>query len=332
MTVKVGANGRVEVEPAILEELRTYSAEASALAAGRPALHTMPPAEMRRRVEAGEYSPAGARAQLPQARTMTVPGRGGDIGLRILAPENAAPTGVYLFLHGGGLVLGRAHDQDAQLWSLVEATGMCAVSVDYRLAPEHPYPAGPDDCEDAALWLLDGGAERLSAPPVATIGGDSAGAHLAVVTLARLRDRHGVTGAFRAANLIYGWFDLEPTPSVRHSGAESLTVMIWLAEQYLTGHDAQARRDPDVSPLHADLRGLPPALFTVGDADHLLDDTLFMEARWRFAGNASRLLIWPEAPHGFNVYPVEMARLAQAEQHEFLRDAITATATAPGAG
>jgi acetyl esterase len=320
----VDSSGRIEVEAAVLDELRAHRAKVAAMTAGRPAPHTLPTEEVRRRVRSGAYPALVERVRLPRARDITVPGRDGDIGLRVLAPEGAAPTGVYLFMHGGGFVFGGADAQDPVLGSLVESTGMCAVSVDYRLALEHPYPAGPDDCEDAALWLLDGGADRLGAPPSLTIGGDSAGAHLAVVTLLRLRDRHGVTGAFRAANLIYGWFDIEPTPSVRHAGDDMVAAMSWLADRFLPDHDARARRDPDISPLYADLRGLPPALFTVGDVDHLLDDTLFMEARWRIAGPATRLLVWPEAPHAFNAYPVELARRAQAEQHAFLAAAVRA--------
>ncbi len=322
MAVQVGANGRVQVEAAVLEEMRAHCADVATAEEAGPALHSIPPEETRRRIRAGEYSPSGGPVLLPQARQMAIPGRGGSIGLRVLAPENVAPTGIYLFLHGGGLVFGGAEYQDPQLWSLVQATGMCAVSVDYRLAPEHPYPDGPDDCEDVALWLLDGGAERLGAPALLTIGGDSAGAHLAAVTLLRLRDRHGLTGVFRAANLIYGWFDMEPTPSVCRASSETIAAMTWLADQFVPGRDARARRDPDISPLYADLRSMPPALFTVGDLDHVLDDTLFMEARWRVAGNETRLCLWPETPHGFNTYPVEMARLAQAEQHAFLSGAL----------
>ncbi len=328
MTAWCGTNGRVEVEAEVLEELRAYLAERNALRVGMPGLHTIPVAETRRRLQAGAYSPSGRPVLLPQARTLTIPGRAGDITVRVLAPKDAAPTGVYLSLHGGGFAFGTAADQDLLLWSLVEATGMCAVSVEYRLAPEHPYPAGIEDCEDAALWLLDDGTEALSAGGVLTIGGDSAGANLAVTTLLRLRDRHGITGAFHAANLIYGWFDMEPTPSVRHAGSDTLTDMIWLTDQYAPEHDTKARHDPDISPLYADLRDLPPALFTIGDTDHLLDDTLFMEARWRTAGNPTRLHLWPETPHGFNGYPIEMARLARAEQHAFLREALKPSPTA----
>ena len=86
--------------------------------------------------------------------------------------------GAYLHIHGGGWALSAANLQDPLLAELADATGLCAVSVDYRLAPEHPYPAALDDCEDAALWLLRDGLRELGLPEVVTIGGDSAGGHL----------------------------------------------------------------------------------------------------------------------------------------------------------
>jgi acetyl esterase/lipase len=94
--------------------------------------------------------------------------------------------------------------------------------------------------------------------------------------------------------------------------------MDWFAENFLSGLTKDERQAPDISPLYADLRGLPPALFTCGTADPLLDDTLFMEARWRAAGNEATLTIWPEAPHAFVAFPIEVARRSLAEQHAFL--------------
>jgi acetyl esterase len=219
---------------------------------------------------------------LPQAREIVVPTRAGETRVRVLAPEGEA-TGVYVHIHGGGWVLGCCDEQDDRLWDLVEATGLCAVSVDYRRAPEDPYPAGPDDCEDAALWLLERGLRELGVPDRIAIGGESSGAHLAVTTLLRLRDRHGIKDAFRAANLGFGVYDLSLTPSSRSWGERSLIlttpVMHWFGRCFAGDRDLEELRAPDLSPLYADLSDLPPALFTVGDQDPLLDDSLFMAAR-----------------------------------------------------
>jgi acetyl esterase len=151
--------------------------------------------------------------------------------------------------------------------------------LEYRLAPEDPYPAGPDDCEDAAAWLVKNAKQEFGADAL-TIGGESAGGHLAAVTVLRMRDNHGYTG-FRGANLVYGAFDLSMTPSQRAFGNTRLVLRTIDMQQFYNAFlpVQTERRVPDISPLYADLSGLCPALFTVGTRDALLDDTLFMHAR-----------------------------------------------------
>jgi acetyl esterase len=145
-----------------------------------------------------------------RARTMTITGKDGNqISLRVIAP--AQPRGVYLHLHGGGWVLGGADMQDPMLERIADNTGQAIVAVEYRLTPEHPYPAGPDDCETAAAWLVQNAKKEFGTDAL-TIGGESAGGHLTAVTILRMRDRHGYTG-FRGANIVYGAFDLSLTPS-----------------------------------------------------------------------------------------------------------------------
>jgi acetyl esterase len=301
-------------EPEMLAETRSFNAALEALLATQPPVHTLPPEVTRqaRRDGRGIFPPL---VFLDHARTLSIPGRGGEIALRILEPES--PRGAYLHVHGGGWTLGSADGQDLLLWEIAQATGLTAISVDYRLAPEHPFPAGPDDCEDAALWLLGNHSGRLA------IGGESAGAQLAVLTLLRLRDLHGVSPrAFAAANLVFGAFDLTGTPSRRLWGDRELVLsspmMDWFADCFLPGMPDEERRAPSVSPLYADLRDLPPALFSCGTSDPLLDDTLFMEARWRNAGNATTLSLWPEGIHAFTAFPIEIGRRSRAEQAAFL--------------
>jgi acetyl esterase len=300
----------------VLEETRAVNAELERFLATQPPIHTLP-AEAVRRARRAERGPFPAPLYLPQARWETISG-GGDLRVRVLDPAGEA-AGTYLHLHGGGWTLGAADMQDLLLWELVEATGFATVSVDYRRAPEDPWPACADDCEDAALWLLDRGAGRV------TIGGESAGAQLAVVTLLRLRDRHGVDvrDAFAAANLVFGAFDLSGTPSRRLYGPGDAflpeSAMDWFIGGLLPRADPEARRDPQISPLYADLRDLPPALFTVGTRDPLLDDSLFMAARWSAAGNDAELRVWEEAVHGFSAFRTEAARRSRAEQSAFVR-------------
>jgi acetyl esterase len=253
-----------------------------------------------------------------RATTRTIPGPDGhDLPLRIIAP--ATPRGVYLHIHGGGWVLGGADMQDPMLERLADATNLAVVSVEYRLAPEHPFPAGPDDCEAAAAWLARNARAEFGTDAL-TVGGESAGGHLAAVTVIRLRDRHGYTG-FRGANLVYGAFDLSLTPSQRQFGETRLVLRTSDITQFANAFlpSITDRRDPDISPLFADLKGLCPALFSVGTQDALLDDTLFMYARWIAAGNAAELAIHPGGAHGFTLFPNKLAEQAEARMVAFLQ-------------
>ncbi len=189
---------------------------------------------------------------------------------------------------------------------IVDKCSVSVASVEYRLAPEHPYPSGPDDCEAAASWLLEHAAEEFGSDRL-LISGESAGAHLAAVTLLRLRDKHNAADGFLGANLMFGAYDLSRTPSQRGVGVAPGTDILdgtgFPLDIYLPGMSEAKRRDPDISPLYADLSGMPPALFSVGTNDHLLDDTLFMAARWKVAGNRSELLVYPDTPHGCIALP-----------------------------
>ena len=252
-----------------------------------------------------------------RARTITITGKeGNQIPLRIIAP--AQPRGIYLHLHGGGWVLGGADMQDPMLERIADNTGQAVVAVEYRLAPECPYPAGPDDCEAAAAWLV-GYGEKEFGTDVLTIGGELAGGHLTAATILRMRDRHGYAG-FRGANIVYGAFDLSMTPSQRLFGETRLVLRTIDMQQFYNAFlpTITDRREPDVSPLYADLKNLCPALFTVGTKDALLDDTLFMHARWVAAGNEAELAIYPGGAHGFTLFPSDLSKSATARMDAFL--------------
>ncbi len=304
-------------------ETRAFNEGLAELQAGLPAIETVPVDVTR--------SPQGLMPPpvvVPAARWLGPPPRSGVVRGRLRPPTGEA-KGAFLHIHGGGWVIGAADRQDLLLEAVAKQTGLCAVSVEYRLAPEHPYPAAPDDCEDAARWLLEGGAAELGVPPRFAIGGESAGAQLAVVTLLRLRDRHGIVGAFFAANLVFGAFDLTGTPSRYLWGDRQLLLtgpaLTWFLRCFAGTRDSEALRDPDLSPLYADLSDLPPALFTVGTADPLLDDSLFMAARWEAAGNRADLRVYEEGCHAFTAFPLAVAQLANAAQLGFLRDALDGT-------
>jgi len=227
---------------------------------------------------------------------------------------------VLLHIHGGGFLLGGAANQDPALAQVVASLGVTCASVEYRLAPEHPYPAAWDDCERAALWLVEHAAERFGASPL-LIMGESAGALLAVATLVRLRAR-GLSTRFVGAALSFGVYDSGMTPSQRlaETGVLKSHDIARIADAYAP--DADRRRDPDVSPLYADLRDLPPALFTVGTLDAMLDDSMFMYCRWLAAGNRAELALYPGADHAFIETPHPSAQPAIDRIHAFLGDCL----------
>jgi acetyl esterase len=220
-------------------------------------------------------------------------------------------------------VLGGADQQDMPLQRVADEAGVVVVSVEYRLAPEHPFPAAPDDCAAAAEWVVANAASEWGTDRV-VIGGESAGAHLAALTLLRLRDQLVAPDAIRAANLVFGAYDISMTPSQRNWGDANLVlstpIMEWFGEQFLPGWSHEDRRRPEVSPLYADLAGLPPALFTVGTRDPLLDDSLFMSMRWQAAGNQATLSVYPESIHGFVAFPIAIAQASIAEQITFIAE------------
>jgi acetyl esterase/lipase len=248
-----------------------------------------------------------------QAVDRTIDGPAGPIRLRTFLPQEGGPIeGVFLHLHGGGWFIGSPEMTDLLNEMLANTLHLAVVSVDYRLAPEHPYPAGPDDCEAAAVWLLEH-AEAEYGSARLLIGGESAGGHLSAVTLLRVRDRHDAIDRFVGANLVFGAYDLGQTPSQRGvgipEGTDILTVdgTAFFTEMFTPGMSCDERRAPDLSPLYAELHDLPPALFTVGTHDHLADDTLFLASRWEVAGNRTELLVYPDSPHGCIALPTVAA-------------------------
>jgi acetyl esterase len=241
------------------------------------------------------------------------------VPVRIFVPESV--NGVYLHIHGGGFVLGVAAMNDVSNADIAKQCNVAVVSVDYRLAPEHRYPAGPDDCEAVARWLVENSEKEFGASKL-TIGGESAGASLAATTLLRVRDRVGAIERFVCANLSYGVYDLTGSPSARNAGDDSLVLsradMEGFGKLYIGDEDLEKRFSGDISPLYANLDGLPPALFTVGGIDPLVDDSLFMAARWQVAGNDSEISYFPDCPHGFDMFPTQAAKVARARQLDWM--------------
>ena len=215
---------------------------------------------------------------------------------------------VYLHFHGGGMILGAPEMNDVANAELCTRFGVAVVSVDYRLAPEHPYPAGVDDCTAVARWLLSHADDEFGSDRL-VLGGESAGGYLAAAVALRIRDELGEIARVDGVNLVFGVYDWGRSPSQRgvrvHEGPDVLDPegLSFFTEAYLPDRTDDERRLPSVSPAFADLSGLPPALMSVGTTDHLLDDTLMLATRWATAGNRVDLFVAPDLPHGFMAYP-----------------------------
>lgn len=257
------------------------------LASTRPIAPERTLLEQRADLEAmagGAPLPDGARKELVRA---------GGVPAEWVWGADAGDDGAILYLHGGGYVMGSITTHRSHVARLSQATGVRGLALDYRLAPEHAFPAAVDDAVAAYEWLLDHGV----APRRVAIAGDSAGGGLTVSTLVALRDRGRPLPA--AGVCLSPWVDLALTgASMDEKAAVDPMVqrdrLARMAEAYLGSTDPQA---PLASPLHADLRGLPPLLVQVGTRETLLDDASRLADRARAAGVDVTYEAWDDMIH-----------------------------------
>jgi epsilon-lactone hydrolase len=236
-------------------------------------------------------------AQAP-AGTRVAPADAAGVPGEWVIPADVAGSRVIMYLHGGAYQLGSPATLRHLVALISVAAQAQAFSVDYRLAPEHPFPAAVDDAVAAYRWLLAAGHDAASI----AIAGDSAGGGLALATLIALRDAGNALPA--AAVAMSPWTDLMLTGASLRSRADVDVLlkpagMPQSAALYLAGADP---RHPYASPLYADLHGLPPLLIHVGDAEVILDDSTRFAARARAAGVDVTLRIWDEMPHVFHAF------------------------------
>lgn len=267
---------------------------------GVPATHTLPVAEARALYEAriAVMAPPAAVADVSER---VIDGRGGKLRLRVYRPEGTAPFPLLVFYHGSGFVLCSLDTHDGMCRNLCAGAGCVVVSVDYRLAPEHKFPAGPDDCLAATRWVASHAAELGGDPAHIAIGGDSAGGNMAAVVALRLRDEGGPV--VRGQLLIYPVTEhySRPTPSYEENAeGYGLTrdTMRWFWDHYLA--EPSQGDDKLAAPLRAkDLSRLPPALVVTAEYDPLRDEGEAYVARLREAGVATECARYDGMNHGF---------------------------------
>jgi acetyl esterase len=255
----------------------------------------------------------------------TIPGPAGEIPVRIYRPESRGKLPALVYYHGGGFVLCNLDTHDGTCRSLANAAGCAVVSVDYRLAPEHRFPAAPEDCYAALEWTARSGGEIGIDPARIAVGGDSAGGNLGAVVSQMARDRRGP--ALRFQLLVYPVTDCRFDTASYRENAEgyflTTNMMKWFWKQYLA--DPLDAANPYASPLRAkDLAGLPPGLCITAEMDPLRDEGEAYAARLREAGVPVVTRRYDGVFHGFFGMGalIEQGKRAVAEAGSALRRAL----------
>jgi acetyl esterase len=266
--------------------------------AGIPPLSDLSVEAARAQAEEGNRAWNQDPPELASVVNLTMPGAAGPIRLRHYRPRAAANLPVVIYLHGGGFVLCSLDTHDRLMRLLALESGAAVIGVDYRMAPEYPFPAPLEDCVAAVRWIRAEAQQLGVDPDRMVLAGDSAGANLALASLLDLRDAPE-PHACKGAALFYGcfWRRLD-TPAHARFGDGSLRLgtdeMRWFWQHYL----GPSRSDPRAEPIYADLRGLPPLFLMAAALDPLFDDTLELDRRLEAAGVAHELKVYPGLVHG----------------------------------
>jgi acetyl esterase len=267
---------------------------------GVPATHTLPVAEARRQYEA-RIALMAPPAQVAKVAERCIDGPAGLLKLRIYTPAGRGPFPLLMFFHGSGFLLCSIDTHDGMCRNLAAGIGCVVVSVDYRLAPEHKFPAGLDDCLTATRWAAAHAAELGIDPTRIMLAGDSAGGNMAAVTAIRVRDESGPT--LCGQMLLYPVTDYHTpgTPSyAENADGYGLTrdTMEWFWGHYLK--DPAEAENPYASPLRApDLTRLPPAYVMSAEYDPLRDEAELYGERLRAARVPVEISRRPGMNHGF---------------------------------
>ena len=256
------------------------------------------PAAARRLLNQMVASLNDGQPELLNVETLFIDGPAGPLRARLYQPAEATGKGAIYYIHGGGWFACDVDTHDGLLRALADKSGLSVFAIDYRLSPEHVFPAALEDCLAGWRWLR-AQAQRLGIGENIAVAGDSAGANLALAVMITQRDAGQKLPA--AAALLYGCFapNLRTASRERYgAGAYGLTGprMDWYWANYLGPHAAV----PPVlaAPLHADFRGLPPCYIGTGECDVLADDSRLVTDRMREAGVDVTLDVWPGLTHG----------------------------------
>jgi acetyl esterase len=290
-----------------------------------PPIETLTPREARARFEQlAEARRQVAVEPVDQVRDIKIPEPDGEIPIRLYAPKLPAASPALIYFHGGGWVLGDLESHDHVCRALANSTPCVVISVDYRLAPEHKFPAAVDDSYAATVWIAEHASELGIDDSRIAVGGDSAGGNLAAVVSQMARDRSGPKLVFQL--LIYPGTDMRMgMPSIDENADGPLLTkgaMHWFVHHYLNG-DAD-KIDPLASPLLAsNFAGLPPAFVITAECDSIRDEGEAYALGLREAGVQAEFQGYEGMPHGFFSFGAALdgGRRAFADATSHLRSA-----------
>lgn len=293
-------NDRTTLDPQVATLLQMQAA------ANPPPMETLPPEAVREGFKAQSAMLAATPEPMERIENIAIPGDDGELHLRLYYPTRTAGSDsdllpLTVYYHGGGWVICDLDTHDDLCRSLAAESGSLVISVDYRLAPEHPYPAAVDDAWAALLWIAENAASIGGDYERIAVAGDSAGGNLAAVTALMARNQGGPEIALQL--LFYpvtDIYDLNRPSHQQFADGYGLTraAMEWFRELYLPA--GQDPKDPHVSPLYAtDLAGLPPAVVITAEADVLRDEGVAYAKALQDAGNHVEFKQFPGMVHGF---------------------------------
>ena len=298
-----------------------------AAAAGGKPFNELTPVEARQAIDAMFAAFRGTPLEVGKVEDRKIPGPAVEIPVRIYSPRGTGPFGALVYFHGGGWVIGNLETHDATCRQLTAGAGCVTISVDYRLAPEHKFPAGPEDCYAATKWVADNARTLGLVANRLAVGGDSAGGNLAAVVALMARDRGGPNLAFQL--LVYPATDCaDDTPSQSEFAESSPNWLLsradmeWFWGHYLGPND---RSNPLACPaLAKSLANLPPAFVLTAEVDPLRDEGESYAEALRRAGVKVKLRRYDGVCHGFFSMAslIDKGRLAVADSCAELRSAL----------
>lgn len=265
-----------------------------------PPIHTLTVPRAREVMNAMSKARGGQPAPVEKTEDRKVPGPAGDVPVRIHWPKTKGPHPAFVYFHGGGYVIGDLDTHDVIARNICGGADVVVVSVDYRLAPEHKFPAGAEDAWAAYQWVRSAAPELGIDVTRLSVGGDSAGANLAAVVALMARD--AAYDDIRLQLLVYPVIDLAMTSASYATYANGFGVltadaMRWFGSHYLAS--PEDANDWRASPIKADLKGLAPALIIAAECDVLRDEGAAYAEALRAAGNAVERKEYAGMIHGF---------------------------------